>query len=117
MVTSLLSGTAKTVLSQVVHHLADSYTVGMSSRRLRHVITETDELASALDTAENLWPECQGQRGALLGKLIDAGIDFVNASKDSRQRAKLDAIEVAAGSMPGMWPAKWREQTRSEWPD
>ena len=89
----------------------------MPTSRPRHMITETDDLASALDAADRMWPECQGQRSALLRKLIDAGINVVTASDDDVQRARRDAIEAAAGSMSGLWPTNWREQMSSEWPD
>lgn len=81
------------------------------------MITETDDLASALDAADRMWPECQGQRSALLRKLIDAGTDVVNTADHDAQRARRDAIDAAAGSMSGLWPTNWREQMRSEWPD
>ena len=109
--------TEQSLSAGVLHLAKECYTLRMPTTRPRHMITETDDLASALDAADRMWPECQGQRSALLRKLIDAGINVVTLSDDNAQRARQEAIHAAAGSMSGLWPKNWREQMRSEWPD
>lgn len=45
----------------------------MHTLRARHTLTETDDLARALDDAALAWPELRGDRGALLRKLVEIG--------------------------------------------
>ena len=49
----------------------------MPTTRPRHMLTETDELAAALNDAAVAWPELRGDRGALLRKLVEAGRNSV----------------------------------------
>lgn len=80
------------------------------------MITETDRLSSALDAAATLWPEAKGDKGALLRRILEAGIETVEMRRAGEAERFLRAVTLAAGSMTGVWPHTWREELRDEWP-
>jgi hypothetical protein len=80
------------------------------------MITESDRLSRALESAAELWPDAQGEKGVLLRRILDAGIVAIEEEKDKRISARLGAITRSAGCMTGTWPATWREELRGEWP-
>ncbi len=80
------------------------------------MITETDELAQALDTAAALWPEAKENRAELLRRLVRAGSESVEHRDAKRLAGRRAAIAACAGSLTDIWPADWREQLRNEWP-
>ena len=80
------------------------------------MITESDRLASALEMAAELWPEANGEKGVLLRRLLDAGIENVERKMASREQVRHDAISNVAGIFTGVWPTGWREELRDEWP-
>ena len=89
----------------------------MPTARARHMITETDEIAAAIDAAAVRWPELAGERAELLRRLIaENGRALMLEAGDATARKRL-AIQVAAGSMTGVWPEGWLEELRSEWPE
>jgi len=88
----------------------------MPTTRPRHMITESDRLARALEDAGLLWPEFHGDRGVLLRRILDVGMEAVEAEMREREGTRLDAINTVAGSMAGVWPAEWRDELRREWP-
>lgn len=81
------------------------------------MITESDQLAKALDHASKVYPELVDERAELLRCLIERGIQSLEAEYDEALEARKNAIRGVAGSMSGVWPADWREQMRSEWPE
>lgn len=84
----------------------------MPTARARHTLTETDDLASALDDAALVWPELRGDRGALLRKLIKVGHASVHV--DGGVHA---LITEAAGAATGAYPRDSRAILLSEWPE
>lgn len=80
------------------------------------MITESDRLAKALDSADALWPEMQGDRAALLRRIIDIGVDVVERKKADEDHNRRAVITDLAGSMAGVWPEGWRDELRDEWP-
>jgi hypothetical protein len=87
----------------------------MPTARHRYQITETDEVARALDAAELRWP---GEpRSRLLLRLIvlnGEAVQEVNEAEADRRRA---AIEQYAGTFPGLSNPTLREELRNEWPE
>ena len=71
------------------------------------MVTESDQLARALDDAAELWPELGGQRGKLLQRVVEAGMQAVRTEHTARQNAREHAVLSAAGSLPGVWPGDW----------
>jgi hypothetical protein len=80
------------------------------------MITESDALARALDEAARIWPECADERAELLRRLIDRGIQAVDAEFAEFVAERQKKVMELAGSMSGLWSENWREEFRSEWP-
>ncbi len=81
------------------------------------MITESDALAKAIDDAARLWPELADERAELLRRLLDRGIEAVEAEHNERLEARRKAVLEVAGSLSGIWPANWREELRAGWPE
>jgi len=87
----------------------------MPTERHRYQVTETDEVARALDAAARRWPD--EPRSRLLVRLITengAAVAEVNEAEAERRRA---AIEAVAGSFSGLYPEGYLEGLRAEWPE
>ena len=80
------------------------------------MITESDQLARALDHAAKVYPELVNERAELLRCLIERGIQSLEAEYDESIEARKKAIREVAGSMSGIWPENYLEELRSEWP-
>lgn len=80
------------------------------------MITETDQISQALDTADQIWPELGGDRAALLRKIIEAGVHELENQQTLKREARLSQIKKLAGSMDEVWPKNWREELSQEWP-
>lgn len=89
----------------------------MPTVRQRHMVTETDEIASAIDIAAEIWPDLREDRAELLRKLIFAGLKNVNGYLDKSREQRVATIKKVSGSMPGVWPDDWRNQRDAEWPE
>jgi hypothetical protein len=87
----------------------------MPTSRPRYQITETDEVAAALDAAEHRWP---GEpRSRLLVRLVlDGGarIAEVDAEETARRRAALEALDA---DFSFAYPPGYLKRLRAEWPD
>lgn len=89
----------------------------MPTARQRHMITETEPLARALDEASSLWPEFASERSKLLQKVLSEGMEAVHLRAEKKKLEKERAIRQVAGSMNGIWPDGWREELLNEWPE
>ncbi len=75
------------------------------------MLTETDEIAAALNDAALAWPELRGDRGALLRNLVEAGRKSVHGGS---VRALL---ADASGAATGAYPRGARAELLAEWPE
>ncbi len=86
----------------------------MPTARHRYQITETDEVARALDAAERRWP---GEpRSRLIVRLVTENgesLGEVNEIEAERRRAAVHAI---AGTFPGLSNPSLLNELRDEWP-
>lgn len=89
----------------------------MPTSRPRYMITESDELAVALERAAKLWPELAQERTALLRKIVDLGVEDLDNRANAKMEKRKQAILKVAGSLSGVWPENWRNQLRDEWPE
>jgi hypothetical protein len=80
------------------------------------MITETDQLSIALAQAEKLWPEFAGQRTLLLRKVLEVGIETIEQEATQKTKSRIAGVEKLAGSMPGVWPANWKQELAEDWP-
>ena len=76
----------------------------------RHMITETPEVAAALDAAALVWPG--RSRADLMRRLITASAEQILTSAEHRHRM----VEQWAGGCPGAYSGGWDERRKAEWP-
>ena len=87
----------------------------MPTARPRYQVTETDEVARALDEAERRWP---GEpRSRLLVRLIVDNGRAVGEMNEDESSRRLRALDDLAGSFPGLSRPGWSDELRSEWPE
>jgi hypothetical protein len=88
----------------------------MPTTRPRHLITETDQVAQALDDAARRWPEDRESRAKLLVHLVEEGHRALLDQVDDRRRARLAAIKRTSGALSGVYDADYLERLREDWP-
>lgn len=71
----------------------------MPTNRPRHVVTEVNEVAAALDEAARVWPEYREQRGKLLQRLIAEGHKAIRGEGERALARRRAAIKAGAGFM------------------
>ena len=78
------------------------------------MVTETDELAAALDSAAARYP---GQsRAQLLTRLALEGQRGAERAHEDRRRQRLDVLRAHSGALTGAYGAHYLERLRQEWP-
>lgn len=93
------------------------YTASMPTIRPRYTLTETPELAEALNAAATIWPELRHDRPALLRRLVESGHQAVIRTAEEHSAARREALHHAAGAVTGAYPAAAADLLKSEWPD
>jgi hypothetical protein len=83
----------------------------MPTVRPRHLLTETDELANAIDTAAALYPG--ESRADVLRHLVQLGAESIAEQRDRRR----DTVRDRAGRFPGLYPAGHLDDLRQDWPE
>ncbi len=87
----------------------------MPTTRPRYQVTETDEIARALDAAAQRWP---GEpRSRLVVRLIVESGRVASEVNEEQLAQRLRALNELAGSFPGLSRPGWREELRAEWPE
>ena len=89
----------------------------MPTNLRRHAITETDDIANALEIARHRWPELADKPGALLRQLILAGRNTLVHDHAEVVRQRQQAIEKTSGAMGGVFGADYLEGLRQDWPE
>jgi len=84
--------------------------------RPRHTITETDDVAEALDIAAQRWPEDRGARQRLLLRLVRAGRDALSSQQDKVAADRGRAIARTSGALSGVYRVDELERLRDDWP-
>jgi hypothetical protein len=83
----------------------------MPTVRPRHLLTETDELAHAIDAAAALYP---GEtRADVLRHLVQLGAETI-AEQQGRHRS---TVRDRAGHFPGLYPAGYLDDLGEDWPE
>ncbi len=76
------------------------------------MLTETDEIARALNDAAFVWPELRSDRAGLLRKLVETGHAALNKPGGARE-----LVRRAAGAATGTYPRNARAELLAEWPE
>jgi hypothetical protein len=82
--------------------------------RPRHFVTETDDLAQALDAASVRWPDLS--RSQLLVRLALEGHRAAQHAHDERCRRRLAAVRKHSGLLTGAYGPDYLDRLRAEWP-
>ena len=83
----------------------------MPTTRPRYLLTETDELASAIDTAAKVFPD--QSRVELVRRLIEFGVMWLEETHERHR----EAVRDLAGRYPGLYGEGYRDRLRDEWPE
>lgn len=86
----------------------------MPTTRPRHFVTETDDLAKALDAAASRWPGLS--RPQLLVRLALTGHQAAQQAQDDRRRRRLAAVRKHSGLLTGAYGPDYLHRLREEWP-
>ncbi|MBK6870748.1 MAG: hypothetical protein IPG94_04930 [Kineosporiaceae bacterium] len=88
----------------------------MPTTRPRHQVTETDELAAALDEAAVRWPGLS--RGQLITRLALEGAQAVVVRQRRHpQRPTSEALRRHSGALTDVYPQGHLEALREDWPE
>lgn len=87
----------------------------MPTTRPRHFVTETDDLARALDAAASRWPGLS--RPQLLVRLALEGHQAAQQAQDDRRSRRLAAVRKHSGVLTGAYGADYLRRLRAEWPE
>lgn len=86
----------------------------MPTTRPRHVVTESDELAEALDEAARRWPELS--RGQLVVRLALEAHRTAEATRRHRSQRRRQALARHGGACTGCYGPGDLQALRDEWP-
>ena len=86
----------------------------MPTSRPRYQITETPEVARALDAAAKRWP---GEpRSKLLLRLVHAGEKDLAKAEDDLVQRRRKAIELTGDKYAEAFPGNYLKELRQDWP-
>lgn len=86
----------------------------MPTTRPRHQITETDEVARALDLAAQRWP---GEtRGRLVVRLLTQAADRLEGENEDILVARRARLEAFRDTWAGTYPDGYLDELRDDWP-
>lgn len=88
----------------------------MPTTRPRHLVTETDQVAKALDAAARRWPEDRHSRAKLLLHLVEVGHQALLDQAAERHHARRAAIRRTSGALAGTYEDSYLERLREDWP-
>ncbi len=86
----------------------------MPTARPRHLVTETDDLAAALNAAASRWPNLS--RPQLLVRLALEGHQAAQQARDERRRRRLAALREHSGMLTGAYARDYLPRLREDWP-
>lgn len=87
----------------------------MPTKRRRHLITETDEVAAALDDAAAKWPD-ETSRARLLVRLVAEGHGAISRRRVREDQRRRDAVDRTSGVLTGVYGADYLDELREDWP-
>jgi len=81
------------------------------------MITETDEIAEALDEAARHWPGDRHERKRLLLRLIEEGHRALREQDENDRAARIEAVRQTSGALTGAYRENELELMRADWPE
>ncbi len=87
----------------------------MPTTRRRHLITETEQVAQALDEAAKRWPAESGNRAKLLLHLLEEGHLAVVGQRESAIRERREAVARTSGALTGAYGEGYLDELRGDW--
>ena len=96
------------------HHFLWWYTEAMPTARPRSQVTETEQVARALDRAAKRWP---GEpRSKLLIHLVEAGANAIDEDARTQNADHRSAVLASAGRYGEAFDADYLDELRADWP-
>jgi len=86
----------------------------MPTTRPRHFVTETDDLAQALDAAATRWPRLS--RAQVLVQLALEGHRAAQQAHDENRRRRLAALREHSGMLTGAYGPDYLDRLHEGWP-
>jgi len=87
----------------------------MPTIRPRHQVTETPDMARALDLAARRWPD--EPRSKLLIRLVQAGSHALEEGRTEDARHRLAAIDATSGKYADVFAVGYLDDLRQDWPE
>jgi hypothetical protein len=87
---------------------------GMPTTRPRYQVTETPEVARALDRAAQRWP--REPRSKLLLRLVEVGAEALMRDQQADELAHRAAVFASAGRYASAFGADYLAELRGDWP-
>jgi len=89
----------------------------MPTTRTRHTITETEDVARAIDEAAKRWPDERAARSRLLLRLVAEGYRTLIEERDEQAARRRAAVQRTSGSLTDVYSDDHLDRLRSEWPE
>lgn len=86
----------------------------MPTTRPRYQVTETPQVARALDLAAKRWPG--ESRSKLLLRLVDVGGGTLEREQHTRDDAHRAAVKASSGRYAGAFGPDYLTELRADWP-
>ncbi|MBV8996642.1 MAG: hypothetical protein JO287_23720 [Pseudonocardiales bacterium] len=80
------------------------------------MITESEQVARALDDAAQRWPSDRGNRSKLLLRLVEEGHRVVLDQRAREVDAQRDAVGRTSGALTGVYGGDYLTALREDWP-
>ena len=101
----------------VLHYYSGATLNTMPTSRPRHTVTETDEVARALDEAARRWPSDSSARGRLILHLLQEGHRAIRGERDRDADVRREALQRTSGALTGAYPPDYLARLRDDWPE
>lgn len=89
----------------------------MPTIRNRYTITETDEVTRALKEAAKRWPAESAAPSRLLLRLVEEGYRALRENQREQTDRRRAAVLRTSGTLTGVYPDRYLDRLRDEWPE